>query len=183
MSDLLDDSALLSMTNGLTSLTCLCLYNFDDQRFYVFSEAALTSLKGLKMLKELQLDSISNLTTPLLMDICRGCDKIVYLYLFNMPGLTDLSFESLGQLEYLHLENVPVTDATIHSIAIHCSKQEDLSLVNLTEITDIAIDYIANGVCQSLKKLNLTGCTRVKTLPLKINVVLIKPFMKLVVVG
>jgi hypothetical protein len=117
------------------------------------------------------------------MDICRGCDKIVYLYLYNMPGLTYLSFESLEQLEYLHLENVPATDATIQSIATHCSKLEDLGLINLTEITDIAIDYIANGVCQSLKKLDLTGCTRVKTLPLKINVVSIKPVMKVVVEG
>ena len=100
-----------------------------------------------------------------------------------MPGLTNLSFESLGPLVWLHLENVPVTDATIQSIATHCSKLEDLSLVKLTEISDIAIDYIANGVCQSLKQLDLTGCTRVKTLPLKINVVSIKPVMKVVVEG
>jgi hypothetical protein len=149
----------------------------------VFSEAALTSLKRLKMLKELQLDSIPNLTTPVLMDICHNCDKIVDLDLNSMPGLTNLSFESLVQLEYLYLENVLATDETIQSIATHCSKLETLNLVNLTEITDIAIDYIANGVCRSLKKLDLTGCTRVKTLPLKINAVSIKPVMKVVVEG
>jgi hypothetical protein len=179
-SDLLDDSALLSISNGLSSLTCLEFFNYDDQRFYVFSEAALTSLKGLKMLKELQLDSIPNLTTPVLMDICHNCDKIVDLDLNSMPGLTNLSFESLVQLEYLYLENVPATDATIQSIATHCSKLEYLGLVNLTEITDIAIDYIANGVCQSLKTLDLTGCKRVKTLPQKINAVSIETVKKVI---
>jgi hypothetical protein len=149
----------------------------------LFSEAALTSLKGLKMLKELELDSISNLTTPLLMDICRGCDKIVELELYNMSGLTNLRFESLGQLVRLRLENVPATDATIQSIATHCSKLEDLGLINLTEITDIAIDYLANGICQSLKKLDLTGCTRVKTLPQRVNVGSIKTVKKFVVEG
>ena len=147
----------------------------------MFSEAALTSLKRLKMLKELQLDSILNLTTPLLMDICHNCDKIVELHLYSMPGLTNLSFDSLGQLECLHLENVPASDETIQSIATHCSKLETLGLVDLTEITDIAIDYIANGVCKSLKTLDLTGCTRVRTLPQLVNDVSIKSVMKVVV--
>ena len=149
----------------------------------MFSEAALTSLRRLKMLKMLQLDSIPNLTTPLLMDICRGCDKIVDLGLYNMSGLTNLSFESLGRLVSLHFQNVPATDATIQSIATHCSKLETLSLISLTEITDIAIDYLANGVCQSLKTLDLTGCIRVKTLPQKYNIVSIKTVKKLVVEG
>ena len=181
--DLLDDSALLSITNGLSSLTSLGLCNHDNERSYVFSEAALTSLKGLKMLKHLYLESIDNLTTPLLMEICHGCDKIVKLCLMNMSGLSNLSFESLGRLVHLYLENVPSIDATIQSIATHCSKLETLTLIKLTEITDIAIDYLANGVCQSLKMLDLTGCTRIKTLPQRVNNGSIKTVKKFVVEG
>ena len=183
MPGLLDDSALLSITNGLTSLTCFFIHNFCPHRFYLFSEAALTCLKGLKMLQKLHLESIPNLTTPLLMKICHGCDKIVKLGLWHMPGLTNLSFESLGRLVSLDLGNVPATDATIQSIATHCSKLEYLGLVGATEITDIAIDYLTNGVCQSLKILDLRGCTRVTALPQKINAISIKPVMKIVVEG
>jgi len=182
MPDLLDDSNLLSVVNGLTSLTSLSLYNYGQPRVYSFSEVALTGLNGLKMLEDLQLDSIPNLTTDLLVNICHSCDKIVTLGLYNMPQLENLSFETFERLESLYLVDIPVTDEVVYSIASHCSKLKILDLDGSREITDIAIDYVANGVCQSLETLNLTGCTQVISLPNTENKVQIKTVKKIIAI-
>lgn len=132
------------------------------------SDSLLTSiLKGVRVLENLSLKAVQNITNVGLEYVALACPNLKHLYIGDtawVSNITDAGIERVVEkchcLTVLYLANCQeLTDRSIQAIAANCTGLQELHVREIVALSDIAIICLADK-CARLRTLDLSYCAK-----------------------
>lgn len=134
----------------------------------LLSDSLLTSiLKGVRVLENLSLKAVQNITNVGLEYVALACPNLKHLYIGDtawVSNITDAGIERVVEkchcLTVLYLANCQeLTDRSIQAIAANCTGLQELHVREIVALSDIAIISVADK-CARLRTLDVSYCAK-----------------------
>ncbi|KAJ0743756.1 putative leucine-rich repeat domain superfamily [Helianthus annuus] len=128
------------------------------------TDIGMTFLSQLEELTDLEMRSISKVTSAGLTAVASGCRKLSELDIKHCGNISDAGFWSLGyyswNLQQINLSFCDVSDVALCMMMSNLTRLQDVKMVNLTKVSVRGYELALRTSCARLKKVKVLASLR-----------------------